>query len=41
MKNKNLIHHVNVGRHEDVANESHVRIKGYLPFSYWNTNYQE
>jgi hypothetical protein len=38
---KNLIHHVNVGRHEDVANESHARIKGYLLFSYWNTNCQE
>jgi hypothetical protein len=38
---KNLINHVNVGRHENVANESHVRIKGYLPSSYWDTNCKE
>jgi hypothetical protein len=29
---KNLLHHVNVGRHEDVANESHARIGIYSFF---------
>jgi len=35
----NLIHHVDVGRHKDVTNESQVKIfKNLPPLSNWNTN---